>query len=92
MVDSRLPWKEVQAALVEGQILVEPSTMADAESAWPLGQLRLDDGSRRILLVFSAERFSDREMGFSEKVVPQEAQLVLYQEQFELLDWLFESL
>ena len=52
--------------------------------------LRLEDGNRRIVLVFPAERFSDREMGFSEKVTPNEAQRARDDEQFALLDWLFE--
>lgn len=90
MIDSQLPWENVKSALIESQILVEESVVAEADASWPDGELRLADATRRIALVFSAERFSDRQMGFSEKVVPDEAQLARYQEEFELLDWLFE--
>jgi hypothetical protein len=64
--------------------------MAEAQAAWPAGVARIQEGTRRIVVVFQAERFSDRQMGFSEKITPTDAQKALYAQQFELLDWIFE--
>ena len=76
-------------SLEKSGLLSDPARITEVEQAWPQGEVRIEDGDRRVALVFPAERFSDREMGFSEKVTPSETQLQRYQEQFALLDWLF---
>lgn len=44
---------------------------------------------RRILLVFSAVRFSDKHMGITEKVIPNTVQKELYEREYAILDALF---
>ena len=87
----RLPWDDVKKTLEDAAIFSSPDAMAEVEAAWPAGEARLEDGDRRIAVVFSAERFSDRHMGFSEKVKPNTAQRTLYGQEFDLLDWLFDQ-
>lgn len=88
MFSSELPWEDVRTALAD--VLPAGDAMAQVEAAWPEGTVRLEAGTRRIAVVFPAERFSDREMGFSEKIAPNDAQRARYAEQFELIDWLFD--
>jgi hypothetical protein len=81
-------WQDVQPRLAA---VLSANGMEQARAAWPDSTARIEDAGRRTAVVFQAERFSDRNMGFSEKVTPTEAQKTLYAEQFELLDWLFEA-
>jgi hypothetical protein len=81
-------WEDIRRSLSE---FLSPDGLAAAEAAWPDGTARIEEGTRRIAIVFQAERFSDRQMGFSEKVTPSEIQKALYAEEFSLLDWLFEA-
>ena len=90
MFSQKLRWEDVAAALRDANVLPEPSMLEQIASAWPEGEVKLEAGPRRIAVVFPAERYSDRHMGFSEKVDPDEAQLARYAEQFALLDWLFD--
>ena len=90
MFSRSLSWKDVEAALGEAKVLPEPAMLSQVAAAWPEGEVRLEHGARRIAVVFPAERYSDREMGFSEKVDPNDAQRARYAEQFALMDWLFE--
>lgn len=87
MFSATFSWEDVRVRL--SRILPEEE-IVKAEAAWPHGTLRIDDGTRRMAVVFQAERFSDRQMGISEKVTPTVAQKARYAEQFELLDWLFD--
>ena len=87
MFSETFAWEEVKARLAG--ILSEPG-LAEAEAAWPDGTAQITEGDRRIIVVFRAERYSDRHMGFSEKVNPTEIQQKLYAEQFDMLDWLFD--
>lgn len=86
MFSGSLPREDVQARLAA---ILSADGLAEAESAWPNGTARIEEQQRRIAVVFRAERFSDRQMGISEKVTPNEVQRALYNEQFALLDWLF---
>jgi hypothetical protein len=71
--------------------ILSEAGLAEAEAAWPAGIAHIEESGRRVIVVFQAERFSDRQMGFSEKITPTEVQRALYTEQFSLLDWLFET-
>jgi hypothetical protein len=86
MFSGELPWGSVRPRLAN---VLSAAGLAKAEAAWPEGVVRIEEADRRIVLVFPAERFSDRQMGFSEKVSPNDEQKARYNEQFELLDWLF---
>jgi len=87
MFSETFSWEDVRVRL--SGVLSE-AAMAEAEAAWPDGVARIKETTRRIAVVFKAERFSDRQMGFSEKITPTEVQRARYVEQFTLLDWLFE--
>ena len=87
MFSGTFSWEDVRPRL--SGVLSEAG-MAEAEAVWPNGTARIEDTTRRVAVVFQAERFSDRQMGFSEKITPTEVQKALYAEQFTLLDWLFE--
>ena len=80
----------VLASIRESGVINESENLDRIENAWPLGDLRLKDGGRRVAVVLSSEKFSDSQMGFSEKVNPSETQRSRYDEQFDLLDWLFD--
>jgi hypothetical protein len=90
MFSGGLALQDVKNALAGSGVLTQPDMLGRVMAAWPDGEVRLQDGSRRIVVVFPAERYSDREMGFSEKVDPSETQRARYDEQFALLDWLFD--
>ena len=89
MFSGDMRWEDVAAALGSANVLPEPAMLDRVAAAWPEGEVRLEDGARRLAVVFPAERYSDRQMGFSEKVTPNDTQLARYAEQFALLDWLF---
>jgi hypothetical protein len=46
---------------------------------------------RKYVVVLSAERFSDKEMGYSEKVVPNQQQKDRYEREFRILEELFAN-
>ena len=77
------------ASLKESGVLQDPAHLAEIEEAWPLGEIRLEEGDRSIAVVLPAEKFSDSKMGGTEKVTPKKDNLDLYKEQFALLYWLF---
>jgi hypothetical protein len=58
-------------------------------AAWPSGEVLIEDGPRRVMVVAAAERFSDQMMGITEKVVPDEPQRALFDKAFSLSDRLF---
>lgn len=88
MFSETFSWADVQVRLSS---ILSKEGMVQAESAWPGGIARIEEPARRVAVVFQAERFSDRQMGFSEKITPAEVQKALYAKQFELIDWLFEA-
>lgn len=89
-VSTNITQGEVMASIEESAILKDPAMLAQVEAAWPSGEIRLEDGGRRIAVVFPAEKFADTNMGFSEKVSPSDTQRERFQEQFALIDWLFD--
>jgi hypothetical protein len=84
-----LEWKTVAAILEETGILTRPDSLALAQAAGPAAEVVLNDSGRRVALAFSAERFSDQVMGFSEKVVPDANQRALFDRLFGVYDALF---
>jgi hypothetical protein len=88
MFSGTFSWEDVRGPLAG---VLTATGLAQAEAARPSGVARIVEPTRRVVVVFDAERFSDRQMGFSEKVTPTPAQRQLYEEQFQLLDWLFDS-
>jgi hypothetical protein len=88
MFSGTFSWEDVRVPLAG---VLTAAGLAQAEAARPSGVARIVEPTRRVVVVFDAERFSDRQMGFSEKVTPTPAQRQLYEEQFQLLDWLFDS-
>jgi hypothetical protein len=87
----QLSWEQIAGALQTSGIVVDADGLAKAKAAWPAGEVTLQQGQRRVLLVFSSERFCDQAMGFSEKVAPSDAQKVLFAEAYSLLDALFSG-
>jgi hypothetical protein len=81
--------REAVMASLEASRVLDESQRAEVAAAWPSGELRFEDGERRIAVVLPAEKYCDINMGITEKVTPTETQLALYQEQFALLDWLY---
>ena len=86
---TNLTQEAVMASIRNAEIFEDPAHLAEAEGAWPAGDLRIEDGERRVAVIFAAEQYSDLQMGFSEKVDPSETQRALYEKQFELMDWLY---
>lgn len=84
-----LPWPWIQKRLQELKIVRSSEDWARIAKAWPEGSVVLSSGSHRTVLVFNAERFSDRYMGFSEKVIPTPTQRALFDQEFRLIDRLF---
>jgi hypothetical protein len=89
MFSRKLEWDALAKGLSVSGLVTRAESLEKARSAWPAGDVLLSEGDRRLLLVFSAERFSDQAMGFSEKVVPDSNQRVLFDEAFSLCDRLF---
>jgi hypothetical protein len=85
----KLDWDAIAAALRSSGLLSQTNLLDRIKLNWPNGEVALEDGPRRLVLVFSAERFSDQSMGFSEKVVPNEAQHQVFNQAFELVDRVF---
>lgn len=55
-------------------------------AAWPQGEALIGEGGRRLLVVAGAERFSDQNMGISEKVTPDATQRAKFTQAFGLID------
>jgi len=88
-VSTNMAQEEAMASIQKSGVIKDDANLARVEAAWPAGEVRIQEGDRRIAVVVPAENFSDSQMGFSEKVKPSEIQLERYAEQFELMDWLF---
>jgi hypothetical protein len=67
-------------------IVAQAGALAEVAKAWPAGEVMVDDGGRRVLVVAGAERFSDQAMGFSEKVTPTPEQRALFGQAFAVID------
>lgn len=85
----QLQWGAVANTLRNAGIVNRADSLERAKAAWPSGEIILEERNRRVLLLFSAERFSDQAMGFSEKVVPTDNQRALFSQEFSLVDSLF---
>jgi hypothetical protein len=85
MFASTVPVEEALAGMVKAGIASDES-LGEIRKAWPSGEVLIDDGGRRLLIVAGAERFSDQSMGISEKVVPDETQRALFNQAFGLID------
>jgi hypothetical protein len=88
MFASSVPVEEVLAAIKRAG-LANNESLEEIRKAWPSGEVLIDDGGRRLMIVAGAERFSDQAMGISEKVVPDETQKALFNQAFGLIDRLF---
>ncbi len=88
-VSTNMAQEDAMASIRKSGVIKEEANLAKVEACWPDGEVRLQEGGRRIAVVVPAEKFSDSQMGFSEKVKPSEIQLERYAEEFELMDWLF---
>jgi len=91
MFSQELEWETVADALRSTELVTDDGALERARGAWPGGDIVIETDERRLLLVFSAERFSDRSMGITEKVTPSETMREHYDEAFALFDKLFEK-
>jgi hypothetical protein len=89
MFASSIPAEQAAAGIQRAGLLSSAEAIAQLASAWPKGEIELQDGGRRVLVVAGAERFSDQAMGISEKVVPDAGQRALFDQAFGVIDRLF---
>jgi hypothetical protein len=85
MFASTVPVEEALAG-IERAGIAKNESREEIRKAWPSGEVVIDDGGRRLMIVAGAERFSDQAMGISEKVVPDETQKALFNQAFGLID------
>jgi hypothetical protein len=85
MFASTVPVEEALSGMVKAGI-AKSESLEEIRKAWPSGEVLIDDGGRRLMIVAGAERFSDQAMGISEKVVPDESQKALFNQAFGLID------
>jgi hypothetical protein len=85
MFASTVPVEEALAGIAKAGIAKDES-LGEIRKAWPSGDILIDEGGRRLLIVAGAERFSDQSMGISEKVVPDDTQRALFNQAFGLID------
>lgn len=90
MFAGSIPVEDAVAAVKRSGLLGTDSAAAEIASAWPAGEVLVEDGGRRVLVVAGAERFSDQAMGISEKVTPDPTQRALFDQAFGLTDRLFD--
>jgi hypothetical protein len=91
MFASGIPVEQAIESIKGAGIAGRPELLEEIRKAWPAGEVIVDDGGRRLMIVAGAERFSDQAMGISEKVVPDESQRALFNQTFGLIDRLFGS-
>ncbi len=89
MFASSIDAGEAVAAVKRSGLLGNPAAAEAVASAWPGGEVLIEDGGRRVLVVAAAERFADQAMGISEKVTPTPAQRALFDQAYALIDRLF---
>jgi hypothetical protein len=85
---STIPAETAVEGIRKAGLIHNAETLAKVAQAWPAGEVTLDDGGRRVVIVANAERFSDQAMGISEKVTPDAAQKVLFGQTFGIIDQL----
>lgn len=85
MFASSVPVDQAQAAVQRCGLL--GSEVATAfTAAWPQSEVLIEENGRRLLVVAGAERFSDLNMGLSEKVTPDPKQRATFNQAFGLID------
>ncbi|MCF7730509.1 MAG: hypothetical protein K9N23_02435 [Akkermansiaceae bacterium] len=86
MFAGSIPVEDAVAAVKHSGLLGSDSAAAEIASAWPAGEVLVEDGGRRVLVVAGAERFSDQAMGISEKVTPDAGQRELFGQAYGVID------
>lgn len=86
LFSSTIPPETAAAEIRKAGLIRDPEALAKVASAWPSGEAVLDDDGRRVVIVANAERFSDQAMGISEKVTPDAAQRVVFDQAFSTID------
>jgi hypothetical protein len=89
MFASTIPAAQAVEGIQRAGLVKDAAALARVAAAWPAGEVEINDGERRVLVIAGAERFSDQAMGISEKVVPDAPQKVLFNQAFGLVDRLF---
>ncbi|MCD6338638.1 MAG: Gldg family protein [Verrucomicrobia bacterium] len=89
MFSRSIGWSWLRRELESAGLVTNAVDWARIRAAWPSGSAMTLSGDKRLLLIFSAERFSDQKMGFTEKVHPTPAQRALYEQEFALINALF---
>lgn len=91
LFSSQFSWEAIEPVLRRADLLSTQEEVDQARTAWSSGSHLVDKGSRRILLVAEAERFSDQEMGISEKGIPDAVLQERFTQAFDLVDLLFAN-
>ncbi len=86
-----LSWDDASAALVSAGLIGGDGELVQLQTGWPDGHVTIERAEGRLMVVFDAERFSDRAMGFSEKVSPDATQRARYDQAFSIIDALFDG-
>ena len=89
MFASSIPADQALARIQTAGLVKSADALAKVAAAWPQGEVEVQDGERRVLVVAGAERFSDQAMGISEKVTPDATQRALFGQAFGVIDRLF---
>lgn len=89
MFASSIPMEQAIKAIQQAKLFGDAIKLDALRAAWPSGEVLIEDGRRRVMVVAGAERFSDQMMGITEKVVPDEPQRALFDKAFSLSDRLF---
>jgi len=89
MFASTIPADQAAKALQSAGLVRDADSLTKIAAAWPAGEVLLDTGGRRLLVVAGAERFSDMNMGITEKVKPDAKQRARFDQAFALIDRLF---
>ena len=89
MFAKTIPAAQAVERIKQSGLVKNAGALARIAEAWPSGEVVLDDGERRVLVVAAAERYSDQAMGISEKVVPDAGQRAVFNQAFGVIDRLF---
>lgn len=86
MFASTISAEQAAEKLERSGLVKDAGALAKIPEAWPKGEVVFTDGQRRVMIVAGAERFSDKEMGITEKVVPDAGQRARFNQAFEIID------
>ncbi|MEO0017295.1 MAG: hypothetical protein RLZZ522_578 [Verrucomicrobiota bacterium] len=89
MFSSSIPVEDALARIQVSGLVKSADEIVKIAAAWPQGEVEIQDGGRRVLVVAGAERFSDQAMGISEKVTPDATQRATFGQAFGIIDRLF---